>query len=328
MFHSTRAANPQVVTALTCNASTSHPRNGAHTVDQVTNSKDVQEFLKSRRARITPEMAGVQTYGGVRRVPGLRREELAMISGMSVDYYNRLERGNLSGVSDSILSSLARALKLDDAERAYLFDLAKAANASPPRHRRRATQKVRPSVQHLLDGMTGVPAFVQNGRLDVIAMNSLAKALYHADDDDEPVNFARYVFLDETSVTQLTAWDAMARDTVAILRQEAARDPHNRDLSDLIGELSTRSEKFRKMWAEQNVRFHRTGTKSFHHPAVGQFELTFQAMQLPGDEGLTLFAYTAEPGTPAADALALLASWSATERATSRAESATGQSQP
>jgi transcriptional regulator with XRE-family HTH domain len=287
----------------------------------VTNSKAVQEFLKSRRARITPEMAGVQTYGGVRRVPGLRREELAMISGMSVDYYNRLERGNLSGVSDSILSSLARALELDDAERAYLFDLAKAANASPPRHRRRSVQKVRPSVQHLLDGMTGVPAFVQNGRLDVIAMNSLAKALYHAD-DDEPVNFARYVFLDETSVTELPAWDAMARDIVAILRQEAARDPHNRDLSDLIGELSTRSEKFRKMWAEQNVRFHRTGTKSFHHPAVGQFELTFQAMQLPGDEGLTLFAYTAEPGTPAADALALLASWSATERGTRGSESA------
>ncbi|WP_347977759.1 helix-turn-helix transcriptional regulator [Microbacterium sp. ProA8] len=286
----------------------------------VTNSKDVQEFLKSRRARITPEMAGVQTHGGVRRVPGLRREELAMISGMSVDYYNRLERGNLSGVSDSILSSLARALELDDAERAYLFDLAKAASASPPRHRRRSVQKVRPSVQHLLDGMTGVPAFVQNGRLDVIAMNSLAKALYHAD-DDEPVNFARYVFLDETSVTELPAWDAMARDIVAILRQEAARDPHNRDLSDLIGELSTRSEKFRKMWAEQNVRFHRTGTKSFHHPAVGQFELTFQAMQLPGDEGLTLFAYTAEPGTPAADALALLASWSATERASSRSGS-------
>jgi transcriptional regulator with XRE-family HTH domain len=281
----------------------------------VTNSKDVQEFLKSRRARLTPEMAGVQTYGGIRRVPGLRREELAMISGMSVDYYNRLERGNLSGVSDSILESLARALKLDDAEHAYLFDLAKAANASPPRQRRRSTHKVRPSVQHLLDGMTGVPAFVQNGRLDVLAMNDLARALYHPDDDDaEPVNFARYVFLDETSLTQLTAWDAMARDTVAILRQEAARDPHNRDLSDLIGELSTRSEKFRKMWAEQNVRFHRTGTKSFHHPAIGDFELTFQAMQLPGDEGLTLFAYTAEPGSPAADALALLASWAATQR--------------
>lgn len=289
---------------------------------RVANSKDVQEFLKSRRARLTPEMAGVQTYGGIRRVPGLRREELAMISGMSVDYYNRLERGSLSGVSDSILESLARSLELDDAERAYLFDLAKAANASPPRHRRRATQQVRPSVQHLLDGMTGVPAFVQNGRLDVIAMNDLARALYHAEGDEEPVNFARFVFLDDSSVTQLTAWDAMARDTVAILRQEAARDPHNRDLSDLIGELATKSEKFRAMWAEQNVRFHRTGTKSFHHSAVGDFELTFQAMHLPGDEGLTLFAYTAEPGTPAADALALLATWAATERTATGAKRA------
>lgn len=281
----------------------------------VTNSSEVQEFLKSRRARITPEMAGVQTYGGQRRVPGLRREELAMISGMSVDYYNRLERGNLAGVSTSILESLCRALQLDDAERTYLLDLARAANATPPRVRRRTTQKLRPSIQYLLDGMTGVPAFVQNGRLDVLGMNDLARALYHDEDDDaRPVNFARYVFLDERSVTQLSAWDAMAEDTVAILRQEAARDPHNLDLSDLIGELSTRSEKFRKMWAEQNVRFHRTGVKSFHHPAVGTFELTFQAMQLPGDEGLTLFAYTAEPGTPAADALTLLAAWSATVR--------------
>ncbi|MEV5069284.1 helix-turn-helix domain-containing protein [Microbacterium sp. LMI12-1-1.1] len=289
----------------------------------MTNSKDVQEFLKSRRARITPEMAGVQTYGGIRRVPGLRREELATISGMSVDYYNRLERGNLSGVSDSILGSLARALKLDDAERAYLFDLARAANASPPRQRRRVTEKVRPSIQHLLDGMTGVPAFVQNGRLDVLAMNDLARALYHSEDEgSEPVNFARFVFLDERSVTQLTAWDAMAQDTVAILRQEAARDPHNRDLSDLIGELSTKSEQFRRMWAAQNVRFHRTGTKTFRHPVVGEFELTFQAMQLPGDEGLTLFAYTAEPGSRAADALKLLATWSATVRADATADTA------
>jgi hypothetical protein len=168
--------------------------------------------------------------------------------------------------------------------------------------------------------MTGVPAFVQNGRLDVLGMNDLARALYHdGDDDAQPVNFARYVFLDERSVTQLSAWDAMAEDTVAILRQEAARDPHNRDLSDLIGELSTKSAKFRQMWAEQNVRFHRTGVKTFDHPAVGTIELTFQAMQLPGDEGLILFAYTAEPGTAAA-ALKLLATWSATTRSANEAQ--------
>ncbi|WP_430949159.1 helix-turn-helix transcriptional regulator [Rhodococcus sp. 24CO] len=267
-------------------------------------------------------MAGVQTYGGQRRVPGLRREELAMISGMSVDYYNRLERGNLAGASENIIESLARALQLDDAERKYLFDLARAANASPPRHRRRTTHKLRPSVIHLLDGMTGVPAFVQNGCLDVLGMNDLARALYYREDDDgRPDNIARYVFLDDRSVTRLTEWDAMAEDIVAILRHEAAQDPHNRDLSNLIGELSTKSEKFRTMWAKQNVRFHRTGIKAFHHPIVGDFALTFQAMTLPGEEGLTLFAYTAEPGTPGADALKLLATWSATLRSEGAAKS-------
>ncbi|SDK55004.1 transcriptional regulator, XRE family [Arthrobacter sp. ov407] len=259
-------------------------------------------------------------YGGLRRVPGLRREELAAVSGMSIDYYNRLERGNLTGVSDSILESLARALKLDDAERTYLFDLARAANLKRPRQRRRVPQMLNPSIQHLLDGMTGIPAFVQNGRLDVLGMNDLARALYHPNGDEAapPQNFARFVFLDTGSRDQVPDWDSMAQDVVAILRQEAARDPHNRDLSDLIGELSTKSEDFRTMWAAQNVRLHHTGVKPFHHPVVGDFELTFQAMQLPGDEGLTLIAYSAEPGTPGHDALNLLASWGATVRSETR----------
>jgi transcriptional regulator with XRE-family HTH domain len=286
------------------------------TVETVTNNSEVREFLKSRRARITPDMAGLTVYGGLRRVPGLRREELAMIAGMSIDYYNRLERGNLTGVSDSILESLARALKLDDAERTYLFDLARAANQKRPRQRRRGPQKLSPSVQHLLDGMTGIPAFVQNGRLDVLGMNDLARALYHpnGDEPDQPQNFARFVFLDPASPGQVADWDATAQDVVAILRQEAARDPHNRDLTDLIGELSTQSKDFRTMWAAQNVRLHRSGTKPFHHPVVGDFELTFQALQLPGDEGLTLIAYSAEPGTRGHDALNLLATWAATAR--------------
>lgn len=261
-------------------------------------------------------MAGLPVYGGLRRVPGLRREELAAVSGMSIDYYNRLERGNLTGVSDSILESLARALKLDDAERTYLFDLARASNLKRPRQRRRAPQKLNPSIQHLLDGMTGIPAFVQNGRLDVLGMNDLARALYHPDGDEpeRPQNFARFFFLDTGSRDQVPDWESMAQDVVAILRQEAARDPHNRDLSDLIGELSTKSEDFRTMWAAQNVRLHNTGVKPFHHPIVGDFELTFQAMQLPGDDGLTLIAYSAEPGTPGHDALNLLATWAATVR--------------
>jgi transcriptional regulator with XRE-family HTH domain len=288
----------------------------ARTVESVTNNSEVREFLKSRRARITPDMAGLQIYGGLRRVPGLRREELAMLAGMSIDYYNRLERGNLTGVSDSILESLARALKLDDAERTYLFDLARAANQKRPRQRRRGPQKLSPSIQHLLDGMTGIPAFVQNGRLDVLGMNDLARALYHpnGDEPEEPQNFARFVFLDPKSPEQVADWESMAQDVVAILRQEAARDPHNRDLTDLIGELSAQSKDFRTMWAAQNVRLHRSGTKPFHHPVVGDFELTFQAMQLPGDEGLTLIAYSAEPGTPGHDALNLLATWAATVR--------------
>jgi transcriptional regulator with XRE-family HTH domain len=288
----------------------------ARTVEIVTNNSEVREFLKSRRARITPDMAGLQLYGGLRRVPGLRREELAMLAGMSIDYYNRLERGNLTGVSDSILESLARALKLDDAERTYLFDLARAANQKRPRQRRRGPQKLSPSIQHLLDGMTGIPAFVQNGRLDVLGMNELARALYHpnGDEPEEPQNFARFVFLDPESPGQVADWESMAQDVVAILRQEAARDPHNRDLTDLIGELSAQSKDFRTMWAAQNVRLHRSGTKPFHHPVVGDFELTFQAMQLPGDEGLTLIAYSAEPGTPGHDALNLLATWAATVR--------------
>jgi transcriptional regulator with XRE-family HTH domain len=286
------------------------------TVETVTNNSEVREFLKSRRARITPDVAGLTVYGGLRRVPGLRREELAMIAGMSIDYYNRLERGNLTGVSDSILESLARALKLDDAERTYLFDLARAANQKRPRQRRRGPQKLNPAIQHLLDGMTGIPAFVQNGRLDVLGMNDLARALYHpnGDEPEQPQNFARFVFLDNTSQEQLTDWESTAQDVVAILRQEAARDPHNRDLTDLIGELATKSEDFRTMWAAQNVRLHRSGTKPFHHPVVGDFELTYQAMQLPGDEGLTLIAYSAEPGTRGHDALNLLATWAATIR--------------
>src|SRR5919107_80992 len=155
----------------------------ARTVKTVTNNSEVREFLKSRRARITPDAAGLTVYGGLRRVPGLRREELAMLAGMSIDYYNRLERGNLTGVSDSILESLARALKLDEAERTYLFDLARAANVKRPRQRRRGPQKLNPSLQHLLDGMSGIPAFVQNGRLDVLGMNDLARALYHPNGD-------------------------------------------------------------------------------------------------------------------------------------------------
>ena len=276
---------------------------------------EIREFLTSRRARITPEQAGLRTYGaGPRRVPGLRREEVALLAGVSVDYYTRLERGNASGVSDTVLEALTRALQLDDAERAHLFDLARATQTSTSRRRRRSQQRIRPSVQHMLDAMAGVPAFVRNGRLDILGANRLGRALYsaHFYSPAQPPNTARFVFLDDRAATFYTDWDRVAHDVVAILRAEAGRDPYDRELSDLIGELSTRCELFRTLWAAHNVRTHDTGVKRFHHHLVGELTVSFEAMELVADPGLTLFVYSAEPGSKPAQALNLLASWTAT----------------
>ncbi|HEV8688170.1 MAG TPA: helix-turn-helix transcriptional regulator [Gaiellaceae bacterium] len=275
---------------------------------------EIREFLTSRRARITPEQAGLRTYGGNRRVPGLRREEVALLAGVSVDYYTRLERGSAAGVSESVLEALARALQLDEAERAHLFDLARAAHATPRRRRRPAPQRVRPSVQRVLDAVTAAPAFVRNGVMDILAANRLGHAFYsqHFDSPHGPPNSARFIFLDPRATDFYVDWEQVATDAVAILRSEAGRDPYDRDLSDLVGELSTRSELFRTRWAAHNVRFHDTGSKLFHHPVVGDLELTFETMQLSADEGLMLFVYTAEVGSKSAEALNLLASWAAT----------------
>ena len=195
---------------------------------------EIREFLASRRAKVTPEQAGLPVYGGTRRVPGLRREEVAILAGVSVDYYTRLERGNLGGVSESVLEALARALQLDDAERAHLFDLARAAGPTTRTRQRSAQQKVRPSVQRILDAMTGAPAFVQNGRLDVLAENPLGRALYSEmyADPLRPANHARFIFLNPRSREFYADWERAANDTVAILRSEAGRDPYDRTLSD------------------------------------------------------------------------------------------------
>jgi transcriptional regulator with XRE-family HTH domain len=284
-------------------------------VEAVDTRTEVREFLATRRAKLTPEQAGVPLYGGTRRVPGLRREEVAMLAGVSTDYYTRLEKGNLSGVSDSVLDAVARALQLDEAERAHLFDLARAANAAPSRAPRgRSQPQVRPSVQRLLDAMDTAPAFVRNGRLDILAVNRLAQALYSPAfaGPARPVNLARFCFLDPAAGHLYPDWDAAADTTVALLRTEAGRDPYDRALTDLVGELATRSEPFRVRWAAHNVRLHRTGIKHFVHPAVGRLDLAFDAMELPAEAGLTLTAYTAEPGTASEDGLRLLATWSAT----------------
>jgi transcriptional regulator with XRE-family HTH domain len=276
---------------------------------------EIREFLTSRRAKITPEQAGLRTYGsGTRRVPGLRREEVALLAGVSVDYYTRLERGTASGVSETVLEALARALHLDEAERAHLFDLARAATMTPRTRRRPAKERVRPSVQRILDAMTAAPAFVRNGHMDILAANRLGYALYaqHFDSAHGPANSARFIFLDPRATDFYVDWEQVATDAVAILRSEAGRDPYDRGLSDLVGELSTRSETFRTRWAAHNVRFHDTGFKRFHHPVVGGLELTFETMELSADQGLMMFVYTPEVGSKSEEALNLLASWTAT----------------
>jgi transcriptional regulator with XRE-family HTH domain len=277
---------------------------------------EIRDFLTSRRARITPEQAGLPAYGGHRRVPGLRREEVAMLAGVSIDYYTRLERGNARGASDTVLEALASALHLDEAERAHLFDLARAASASTAVRapRRPARQQVRPAVRRILDSMTTAPAYVRDGHLDILAANQLGQALFSPvfDSPARPANPARFLFLDPRAAEFYLDWEPIARDTVALLRSLAGRDPYDRGLSDLIGELSTRSDPFRQLWAAHNVRFHRRGVKRFRHPVVGDLTLAFEALDLAADDGLRISVYTAEPGTPSHDALNLLASWAAT----------------
>jgi transcriptional regulator with XRE-family HTH domain len=284
------------------------------------NGSEIRDFLTSRRARITPEQAGLPAYGGNRRVAGLRREEVALLAGVSIDYYTRLERGRAQGASDGVLEGIARALHLDEAERAHLFDLARngAAPAAPRSPRRAAPQPgrgqaVRPSARRILDSMTA-PAYVRNARMDILAANRLGAALFAPvlNSPAQPANNARFLFLDPAAADFYAEWERQAQDVVAMLRTEAGRNPHDKGLSNLIGELSTRSENFRTWWAAHNVRFHRAGVKRFHHPVVGDLTLSFEALELAADNGLQISAYTAEPGTPSDDALKLLATWAAT----------------
>jgi transcriptional regulator with XRE-family HTH domain len=256
-------------------------------------------------------------------VPGLRREEVAVLAGVSTDWYIRLEKGHINGVSADVLDAVARALQLDEAERAHLFDLARAARPTRAPQQRNRTQ-VRPSVVRIVESMVTAPAFVRNGRLDLLAVNALSRALYAPAFDDAssrgsgstrptgPVNLARFNFLDARARDFYPNWDDAADTSVALLRTEAGRDPHNRELTTLIGELATLSAEFRTRWAAHDVRLHQRGTKTFQHPVVGRLELAFDAMDLPADPGLTLTAYSAEPGSPSEDGLRLLASWAAT----------------
>jgi transcriptional regulator with XRE-family HTH domain len=275
----------------------------------------IRAFLSTRRARISPEQAGLPVYHrDRRRVSGLRREEVAVLAGISTEYYTRFERGDATGVSESVIDGIAHALQLDDAERTHLLDLIRTAGSTRPPRRRPAPQRVRPAVQRILDSMTGTPAFVLNGRLDILTANTLGYALYSPiyADPVRPANNARFIFLNRHATEFFRDWDKIANDTVALLRAEAGRDPHDRKLSDLIGELSTRSDEFRVRWAAHNVQIHTTGVKLIHHPVVGDLDLPFESFPIPADPSQSLLTYTAEPGSPSQDALSLLTSWAAT----------------
>jgi transcriptional regulator with XRE-family HTH domain len=276
---------------------------------------EVREFLVSRRANVTPQQAGIPDFGGERRVPGLRREEVAMLAGVSPDYYTRLERGNIRGASESVLEAIARALQLNDAEREYLFDLARTAPAAAARNRRPVAQSVRTSVQRVLDNLA-LPAVVHNTNQDIVATNLMGRALYapHLDTEGTP-NTARFIFLDPRARDFYVDWPRARRTTVAMMRLDAGRDPLNTELTALIGELSTRSAAFREDWAGHDVHEHRTGVKEFRHPEVGPITVAFDVFEMPGEAGLLIVTYSPPPNTDSADKFALLASWAATREA-------------
>jgi transcriptional regulator with XRE-family HTH domain len=280
---------------------------------------EIRDFLISRRARITPEQAGLRLspLAGARRDAGLRCEEVALLAGVSVPYYTRLERGDARGATDTVLDAISRALLLDDAECAHLFDLVRAANATAAAQatRRPGRQPVRPELRNMLETMSGVPAYIRNGRLDILAGNALAQALFAPifTSPARPVNAARFTFLDPAAAAEFYPdWDAVADQNVPTLRAEVGRNPNDKALSDLIGELSTRGDTFRQRWARHEVRRHRAGAKRLNHPLIGPMTFTYETMELAADHGLYLIVCGAAPGSPDADALNLLASWNAT----------------
>lgn len=283
------------------------------------NRAEVREFLMSRRAKVSPEQAGFPG-GANRRVDGLRRAEVALLAGVSVEYYAKLERGAIAGASSSVLDAIARALMLDDTERAHLFDLARAADGVPlsgrPRRRAAKAGALRPSLQWAVDIIGNGVAFVRNTHQDILATNELGRAFYSPliGDGGRTPNLARFQFLDPASHDFYPDWDRFAEMCVAIMRAEAGRDPHDKSIQDLVGELSTRSDVFRRLWGAHDVRSHGAGVKRFRHPVVGDLTLAYEELAITADPGSVLMVYTAEPGSASAERLGLLASWAASHR--------------
>ncbi|MFC8509789.1 helix-turn-helix transcriptional regulator [Streptomyces sp. NPDC057411] len=280
-------------------------------------SSELSEFLRSRRARLKPQDVGLPEFGRHRRVPGLRREELAQLAGVSVAYYTRLEQGNGRNVSMEVLDSIARALRLSDTERAHLTHLAKPTVKKRQRAQARP-QRVRPGLVQLLDSMEGVPAFVLGRRGDILAWNRMARALMGDLAAMEPRerNMARMVFLDPNTRDLYVDWECKATEVVSVLRLYAGLHPDDQELLALVGELSVRSEEFRSLWAAHTVTDKGHGEKQVRHPLVGEMTLSYESLRISGDDpDLMLVTYHAEPGTPSADALRLLAQWGVDEPA-------------
>ncbi|QDQ95087.1 helix-turn-helix transcriptional regulator [Rhodococcus sp. WB9] len=278
--------------------------------------KDMKEFLVSRRAKVTPDQVGLPSAGR-RRVPGLRREEVATLAGVSPDYYVQIERGRAGDVSDSVLYAIAGALLLNETEIVHLFDLAHSHNRHPVRRPEPGTERLPDGVQTMIDHLVGAAAVVQNRRLDLVAANDLGRALYSdLYEHHQQPNLARYVFSDDRAKEFYQDWDTTADFAVSILRAHAGKPPCDRNLTDLIGELTARSEEFRTRWAAHDVRSHQRGSKRLRHRLVGDLNLHYEGLEIPGTTGLTLFCFTAEPGDSATkDSLLVLASWAKTSPA-------------
>lgn len=278
--------------------------------------KEIRQFLMTRRARLQPQEVGLPPYSGRRRVSGLRREEVAMLAGISVEYYNRIERGNAKGVSDDVLESLARALQLDDVERSHLIALAGAANKPSAARSRVAApnHQLRPALQQLLDAMTQAAVFVRSARLDILAANQLGSALYSPvlRDTIAQRNLARFIFLSPDAIGFYRDWTGIAHAAVGSLRTMAGHRPADPPLMALIDELASGSKDFHTLWESGDVEYYRAGVQHFHHPAVGDIDLDYDALEVAADPGLTVIAYTAHPDSAAANSLALLANWTAT----------------
>ncbi|MBQ1080753.1 MULTISPECIES: helix-turn-helix domain-containing protein [unclassified Nocardiopsis] len=273
---------------------------------------ELRDFLVSRRARLTPEAAGIQPFAGKRRVPGLRREETAFLAGVSVEYYTKFERGKVKGASEEVVDAIARALQLNEIEHEHLRNLAQGTRRRTRQSHAPSARRVPAGVQSVLDALT-VPAFVQNERLDILAANALGRALYPVEGGNKSnlFNSSRFLFLDPRSHDFFRDRGLVVRNNVALLHAAAVKNPNDESLIELIGELSTKSAEFRQAWADQDVLRYRVGPKRYLHPLVGEVDFTYETFTMPAYPGLTMLVYNVEPQSATAEALRLLGSWTA-----------------